>query len=322
MTNSARLLALISAFSFGAAHADAPRVVTDIPPTFGIVARVMEGVGTPDLILQSAVSAHDYALRPSEALMIERAEVVFWIGHDMTPWLGHSLETLGASAISVELLDTDGTNLLPFRENHIFEGDIDRDDHDDHDEHDEHDEHDGHDKHGHGSINPHAWLNPENAKMWAQHIAEILAERDPDNAETYRANADDLVSEIQETIENIQQAFGSAPMQEMLVYHDAYGYFEAQFNIPVSGAITDGHAARPGPQRLQSIADLINEHDIGCILIEPQTDPDAINNTFSGIDLRQVVIDPIGTRLEHNSRLYPALLQSVAQSFQNCAQGG
>jgi len=47
------------------ALADAPRVVTDIPPVHSLAAMVMDGVGTPELLLPPGASPHDFALRPS-----------------------------------------------------------------------------------------------------------------------------------------------------------------------------------------------------------------------------------------------------------------
>ena len=41
------------------ALADAPRVATDIPPVHFLAAMVMEGVGTPDLLLPPGASPHD-----------------------------------------------------------------------------------------------------------------------------------------------------------------------------------------------------------------------------------------------------------------------
>ena len=49
----------------GTALADVPNVAVDIAPVHSLVARVMEGVGTPHLIVQPGASPHEYNLRPS-----------------------------------------------------------------------------------------------------------------------------------------------------------------------------------------------------------------------------------------------------------------
>ncbi|MDC0660479.1 zinc ABC transporter substrate-binding protein [Leisingera sp. SS27] len=147
----------------GAAWADVPRVAADIAPVHGLVARVMQGLGEPALVVPPGASPHGYAMRPSEARALDQADVVFWLGGALTPWLEGPLEELAGDAHRVELLEVTGTTVLPFREGARFEAhahDEEHDDHAGHDGHDDHDEHghdaqaDGHDDHadhdGHG----------------------------------------------------------------------------------------------------------------------------------------------------------------------------
>ena len=137
----------------GTAIAETPQVAVDIAPVHSLVARVMEGVGTPDLIVQPGASPHEYNLRPSEASALQNADLVFWIGPDLTPWLTDTIATLAPDANTTVLLDADGITELEFRESALFEAhdhsDHADDDHDDHDDHaDEgHDDHDDHDDH-------------------------------------------------------------------------------------------------------------------------------------------------------------------------------
>src|SRR5699024_8213753 len=97
--------------------------------------------------------------------------------------------------------------------------------------------HDGSDGHSHTGVDPHAWLDPLNAKLWLGAIAEALAALDPSNAATYAANAaagqagiDALAAELTERL---------APLREkpFIVFHDAYHYFEHRFGIEAEGAL-------------------------------------------------------------------------------------
>ena len=133
----------------GTALAEAPSVAVDIAPVHSLVARVMDGVGVPSLIVQSGASPHEYSLRPSEASALQEAGLVFWIGPDLTPWLEDAVGTLATDADVTTLLEAEGTMELEFREGALFEA-HDHDDHDDHgdemkvaeDGHDDHDDHD------------------------------------------------------------------------------------------------------------------------------------------------------------------------------------
>ena len=94
----------------GAVAADAPRVAVDIAPVHSLVSRVMDGVGIPDLIIAPGGSPHEYSLRPSEAGALQDADLVFWVGADLTPWLHDAIENLAGDADTTELLELEGSN--------------------------------------------------------------------------------------------------------------------------------------------------------------------------------------------------------------------
>lgn len=130
-----------------AAKADAPSVVTTIKPIHSIAAAVMEGVGEPDIIIDGAASPHGFALKPSQAALIQGADVVFWVGPSLSSSLAKPIEAMAADAVEVELLGAKGIDLLPYREGANFDAhDHDHGDHEEHAAHSDHDDHD-HDKH-------------------------------------------------------------------------------------------------------------------------------------------------------------------------------
>ena len=78
----------VAALSISTAMADVPNVAVDIAPVHSLVARVMQRVGTPDLIIRSGASPHQYSLhslRPSEAKALQDANVVIWMNEGLTP---------------------------------------------------------------------------------------------------------------------------------------------------------------------------------------------------------------------------------------------
>ena len=105
----------------GAASAEVPKVATDITPVHSLVARVMQGAGSPSLIVAPGATPHGYSMRPSEAAALEVADIVIWIGPELTPWLEGAIGTLAADAHSLALLDAPGTRRLAFRQGATFD---------------------------------------------------------------------------------------------------------------------------------------------------------------------------------------------------------
>jgi zinc transport system substrate-binding protein len=303
----------------------APAVVADIPPVHSLVARIMEGAGVPGLILPPGASPHGYAMRPSEARALSEADIVFWVGEGLTPWLGRSIGSLAGAAASVELMKADGVGLLETRGAAAF---VDEDghehgedeEHDHRDEHDHDEDHDNGDGHDRGLHDPHAWLDPENAKVWLGAIAGALAEDDPENADLYAANAAAGSAEIDALTARIQARLEPVRERPFVVLHDAYHYFEHRFDIEAAGSLAISDASDPGPARVAEIRDLIGSQGTVCVFAEPQFLGRAVGMITEGADVRTGILDPLGASLEPGPGLYPALLDGLAEALAGCLE--
>ena len=301
--------------------ADVPNVAVDIAPVHSLVSRVMDGVGAPKLVVQSGASPHGYRLRPSEAKALQDADLVFWMGEELTPWLDGALETLASKASITTLLDQEGVILHDFRESVLFEA-HDHSDHDDDKEHDDHDDHDddkGHDDHDdHGGHDPHAWLSPENAKLWLNIIASKLSVADPQNAAIYFMNAAAGQAEIEEMIAEVNATLKPVQGGKFVVFHDAYQYFENDFDFYASGAISLGDASDPSPARIEKIQKRIRDEGIQCVLAEPQYKKGLVSTVMEGSEAIASVIDPLGADLKTGPKLYTQLIKNMAKTLRDC----
>lgn len=302
-------LALFAAFALPA-RAEVPHVATDIAPVHALVAQVMQGLGTPDLILPPGADPHGHALRPSEAAAVQRADLVVWIGPALTPWLERPLGALAGSAQQRILMDVDGTTRLPLREGADFDGH-------DHGHDGGHDHDHGHDHSG-PAMDPHAWLDPDNALLWLDTIADDLGALDPENAALYAANAaagQALIRDADAQARAVLAPFGDTPF---VVMHDAYHYFEAHYGLTARAAIASGDAQRPSPARLQAVRDAIQRSGARCVVAETAVNEGLVAAVLPGGEGRVAVIDPLGTQLELGAPLYPALLDLLSVDLAKC----
>ncbi|MDB4251679.1 zinc ABC transporter substrate-binding protein [Amylibacter sp.] len=298
--------------------ADVPNVAADIAPVHSLVSRVMEGVGAPKLVIKSGASPHDYRLRPSEAKALQDADLVFWMGEELTPWMNGALETLASKASITTLLDQEGVTLHDFRESALFEAhdhdeDKDHKDHDDHDDHDDDKDHKDHDDH-----DPHAWLSPENAKLWLNIIASKLSVADPQNAASYFMNAAAGQAEMEEMIVEVNVMLKPVQGGKFVVFHDAYQYFENDFDFYASGAISLGDSSDPSPARIQKVQKRIRDEGIQCVLAEPQFNEGLVVTVMEGSEATASVIDPLGAELNTGPNLYTQLIKNMAKTLRDC----
>ena len=287
------------------AMAEVPQVAVDIAPVHSLVARVMLGVGTPALVLRPGASPHGYAMRPSEAAALERADLVIWVGQALTPWLERGIETLAGGARVIELLEAEETRVLDLRAGVAFGATGDPAAHEN-----------GHD-HDHQDLDPHAWLDPENARRWLGLLADELTALDPGHAAQYAENAAAAQAELDALMAAIRAELAPVRDARFLVYHDAYQYFEVWSGLAASGAIALGDAANPGPARVVALRDMARAEDVACVFSEPQFDPKLVTRVFGDV-AGHGVLDPMASDHAPGPELYPDLMRAMAQALVTC----
>lgn len=323
-----------AAISFSPAIAfAAPDVVVSIKPLHSLVAAVMKDVGTPALIVKGTASAHTYNLRPSDAQALQKAQIVFWMGHGLEAFLEKPLEALAGKAEVVEMEDVAGLEKLPYREGGPFEAhdhgeekhageeghDHDHDHGHDHDDgHDHAKEHaDGHEHEEHG-VDMHMWLDPMNAKAMAKAVEQTLAKADPANAQAYAKNLSALEAQLDTLDAETKAKLAPVADKPFVVFHDAYQYFEHRYKVRVAGSVTVSPENMPGAERISQIHDKIAELKAVCVFAEPQFESKLVSVVMEGTSAKSAALDPHGAALPEGPDLYPQLIRNLADSMVSC----
>ena len=306
--------AIISSFLSFSAKADI-NVVTTIKPLHSLISNVMKGVGEPSLIIEGTSNPHNFVLKPSHAKLLEDADIIFWIGEDLEAFMEKPLSSLAKDAEKISFIELGTIEKLKFREDNIF----DYDDHEDHEDHDGHkeNEHDDHDEHNHGEFDAHLWLDPVNAKKMVIEISHELSELDPANKNTYMANADKTIEDLDRLIKEVNRSLSKDI--SYVVFHDAYQYFEKRFGVTSAGALTLNPDVLPGAKQIIDIQNLIKEKNIKCIFSEPQYNPKIIETLANDTNILTGTMDPLGANLDSGATMYIKLIMNIANSIKNCS---
>ncbi|CAO3415719.1 zinc ABC transporter substrate-binding protein ZnuA [Azospirillum doebereinerae] len=302
----------------GPALADAPKVVVSIKPIHSLVASVMQGVGEPALLVRGGASPHTYTLKPSDAKALSTADLVVWVGPEMESFLEKPLASNAAKATVVTLMTVPGMALLDAREGGAWEAH----DHGHEHGHGDHKKKDAHDHDGdHDEVNTHLWLDPVNARRIVTATAEALAAKDAANAEAYRTNAERALHSIDALDAELKATLAPVAAKPFVVFHDAYQYYEARYNLSAVGSITVNPDRRPSAKRLSAIRAKIAGLEASCVFAEPQFEPALVRTVTEGTKARTGVLDPEGADLPEGVALYPALMRNLAASLRGCLGG-
>ena len=300
------LLSFFFLISYSSLNAEV-KVVTTIKPIHSLVAGVMDGLGSPSLIVDGSNSPHNFSLKPSHAKMIEDAEIIFWVGEDLETFMIKPLESIANNATKVSFMDLDSIIKLKFKEENILEVEGYNDDHDDHDDHY---------KHADGEFDAHIWLDPKNAIEIVNEIAKTLSLKDPNNKNVYYSNAEKLNHSLNELIKKINLSINKDA--RFIVFHDAYQYFEKRFDVSSAGALILNEEALPSAKKVSEIHKIIKKQNINCIISEPQFNPNIIKSIAQDSSILTRSFDPLGSSFDTNKNLYFEMILSLSNSLKDC----
>ena len=323
------------------AWAGAPKVAATISPVHSLASFLLSGTGVvPELLVAGGASPHHFHLRPSGAAILEDADVIFWVSENLESSLAKPIAARAAPGAAVELLSALDEDLLIHYEGeekhedgdgdedahkHGAEDAHDEDDHEDSHKHGAENTHDGddhEDSHKHGAVDPHVWLSPKLAAEMARTMAAALTRADPENAELYRRNLEDLRARLAELDAELRGMLSEAGAVRAFAFHDAYGYFQRAYDLQLAGAILGANAAHRGGLSARRVAELREtaEHaDVRCVFAEPQFNRRALTPIIRGFDMEVLILDPLGAEVPPGAEAYFQIMRNLAKEFAKCA---
>lgn len=190
---------------------------------------------------------------------------------------------------------------------------------------------DGERGHGHenagSAMDPHVWLDPDNAIAWLDAIAEALAARDPGNATRYRENAAAGVERIEAAAAEAGRALSDVGSADYVVAHDAYQYFERHFDLAPLGAISPSDATPASAQRLRRLGDATAAESDGaagtdarpsCLVADAPVRQGLVEAVLGPGGGNVAVLSPLGAGLTAGPDLYPDLLRTLGAGIAEC----
>ena len=295
-----RFILVLSMFLAGPAAQAAPHVVASFPPLQSVVAGVMDGVGTPETLVRGGGSPHGYALRPSDARLLEAADLVVWIGPQYEAFLAKPLAAFAGRARSLTVAGIDGVTKLPAREGGAWEDDG------------------HHHAHAEGGVDGHMFLDPANMELLAAAAAEALAAIDPPNAARYRDNAKAVQARLDALDAELAAKLRPLAGRPFIVFHDAYQYLERRYGLTGAGSVTVDPERRPGALRIQKIRERVRRAEATCVFAEPQFEPGLVRTIVEGTSARMGTLDYVGVGIPPGPEAYAAIMRALAGSFSAC----
>ncbi|MBF0167051.1 MAG: zinc ABC transporter substrate-binding protein [Alphaproteobacteria bacterium] len=281
---------------------ETPRVVASIAPLHSLAASVMAGAGEPELLLQANASAHDFSLRPSQARILQRADLVLWVGPEFESFLVKPVSSLSAQGRVLTMSDLPGMLKLNVRKGDFWES---------------HAHGKGHNVASSFETDGHLWLDIGNAKLLAAALADRLSIIDSRNAGLYQRNASALASRLDLLDSHLKARLAPLAARPYVVFHDAFQYFEKRYGLSPLGSITQDER-KPSAKALAALRGKISDSGGACIFKEPQASPRLAEILVEGLPVRIGSLDDLGAGLKLGPDMFNSLMSGLADSLREC----
>ena len=208
------------------------RVVT----TFTILQDMAQHVAGDKVVVESitkpGAEIHEYEPTPLDIVKAQKADLVLRNGLGLERWFEKFMTSV-KEVPSVDL--SDGVEPIG-----IGEGPYD------------------------GKPNPHSWMSPKNALVYVENIRKALVEIDPDNAETYNANAKAYADQIRAIDEPLRARLSEIPADRrwLATCEGAFSYLIRDYAMRELYLWPVNADAEGTPQQIQKVVDTIRQYHI------------------------------------------------------------
>ncbi|MGO0122303.1 metal ABC transporter substrate-binding protein [Desulfothermobacter acidiphilus] len=225
-------------------------------------------------LVPPGVSVHDWEPSPGDLTKIMQAKVFIYNGAGLEPWVSKVLPEYRGQVVEA----VKGVKLLTFAaEGGGAEARHQGETH----------------THQHGTIDPHAWLDPVNAQQYVRNIMEGLIAADPQGADYYRQRAEAYEKKLQELDQAYKSAAAHFRHHDIVVSHAAFGYLAQRYGlhqIPIAGLSPQ---AEPSPAKLAELVRLVKEKHIKYVFFESTASPRVAETLAREAGVQALVLSPV-----------------------------
>lgn len=147
---------------------------------------------------------------------------------------------------------------------------------------------------GHFAVDPHTWMDPNNAIVWAQNIAAALSKADPANTNTYQSNAEAYITELRALDQSIRQQVEGVPVgqRKLVTDHSIFGYFADEYGFEQVGLVVPALStnAAPSAQELAGLEDAIHAQGVTAIFVGNTVNPALSKQVARDTGVRLVIV--------------------------------
>ena len=145
---------------------------------------------------------------------------------------------------------------------------------------------------------PHMWLAPNNVKTITKNILEVLVAEYPQHKNYFTNNRKIFIRELDSVDSLINARLEQKRNRVILVYHPAWKYLAAHYNLEEIAIENEGKS--PRAKDLQNFIELAKNKGANCIFFDPHFDESAVTTIAVSLGLDVNSLNPLPTNYIEN----------------------
>ena len=211
--------------------------------TFSILGDMVQNIGGNNIELTTLVGAngdgHVYEPTPADAKSVAAADVVFVNGLGFEGWIDRLVKASGYKGKVI--IATEGIKELKFE----------------------------------GELDPHAWQDLSNGRIYIKNIKNALINVDPKNSNLYKKNFIAYDKILKSMDKSTKDKFADIPKKnrKVITSHDAFLYFGRAYGIDFRSPVGVTTESEPSAGELAELITEMRKDNIKALFAENITDP-------------------------------------------------
>jgi ABC-type Zn uptake system ZnuABC Zn-binding protein ZnuA len=259
-----RVALLASALCLGmplCAQARTLRVVATISTIASLIRPIVGDDAVVTNLVPIGASPEDYQPTPADIVKLHDADILVENGGGLEAWLARTVANAKNPSLRI-VVCVDG---LPLRDQ-----------------------------------NPHLWMDPLLARAYVQKIAGALQTADPVHSMVYAQRARNYGNDLLLLAERTNKKIATIPpaQRTMIVYHNAWEYYDRRFGLQTVGVIETSPGREPSPGEIAHLVDLAKRYHVRAVFAEPEYSPRLAQALARSAGIKTVVDlydDSVGT---------------------------
>ncbi len=230
------------------------RIITTLFPLYDFTRSIGKDKVEVTLLLPPGVEAHAFEPKPADIARIHDADLFIYTGDAMEPWVAKILKGVQSPRLSV----VDSSKGIPM----VKAGTASE-------------EEPGHDGHDHGGLDPHIWLDFDNAAKMIDTVTAGLIAKDTPNRDFYLKNAREYQEQLK-ALDNRYRTALATCKKNVIVYagHASVGYLMRRYHIQFATAYKGfSPDTEPTPRDLAKMVNIIKKNGLRYIYYEELISP-------------------------------------------------